>query len=221
MADLQQLILFPAGGNAREAIAVVEAINGVGERWELLGFIDDDPSLQGQEMLGYPILGGRTCLPDFSAAKVLAVPGRAANFSSRDRVIASLGISRDRFASLVHPRASLGAETTIGHNTLIMAGVVATVGVTIGSHCVILPNTVISHDARIGDYSLVGSNVSISGSVEIERQCYIGSGAKLIQEIIVGSGSLVGLGSVVIASIAPNTVVAGNPARALRQVCAS
>jgi len=219
--QIQQLLLFPCGGNTREAIPVIEAINTVEKKWEVIGFIDDNPELHGQEINGYPVIGGKAKLEDYPASLVLAAPGRPENFYRRNLVINSLNLPPERFATLIHPAANLGSGTKIGHNTLIMAGVVTTANIEIGSNCIILPNTVIAHESTIGDYTLIGSNVSLSGSVKIGERCYLGTGAKFIQEITVGDGSLIGLGAIVINSVEPNTVVAGNPAKFLRKVSES
>lgn len=213
------LLIFPFGGNARETVSVLEAINAEHPQWELLGFIDDDAELKGNSFGGYTVLGGREtlrqALEEYPNARVLAVPGSPQSFRRRHQVIAALSIQSERFTTLVHPRATVGNGCRIGSNTVIMAGVVLTANVTIGDHCVILPNSVISHESRIGDHTLVGSNVTVSGSVNIAKNCYIGSGSKLINGIRIGEGALLGLGSVVIRDVEALTVVAGCPAREL------
>lgn len=212
---MKQLLLFPFNGNAREAASVIEDINAVRAEWELLGFIDDAPAHAGKEFGGYPVLGGREVLRRYAEAFILAVPGRPDNFRQRVALIQSLQIPPGRFATVVHPAVTIGIETTIGYNTLIMSNCVLTAQVTVGNHVVILPNTVIAHDSRLGDYCLVGSNVSISGGVTVAENCYLGSGSKLIQEIRIGEQALVGLGSVVLNDLSPKGVFAGNPARML------
>ena len=215
---MKKIILFPFGGNAKEAVTVIEAINQKMKTWEVLGFIDDNPDLLGEKSSGYEVIGGREKLSEYPKVKVLAVPGRPENYLKREKIIDSLGVSPERFATLIHPSASISSSTKIGYNTLIMAGVVVTINVSIGNHCVILPNSVISHDVTIDDYSMIGSNVSISGSVHVEKLCYLGTGSKIIQEVTVSHGSLIGLGTVVFKSIGPNSLVIGNPGRAIRKV---
>jgi UDP-3-O-[3-hydroxymyristoyl] glucosamine N-acyltransferase len=63
----------------------------------------------------------------------------------------------------------------------------------------------------------VGSNVTIAGSVIIGRNCYIGSGTGVRNGLRIGDRALAGLGSNIIRNVAEGDVVAGNPARALRQ----
>jgi len=214
---MNDLLLFPFNGNTREAVTVIDCLNQQNKQWNLLGFIDDDPATWNKSFQGHKVLGGREQLAKHSQAKILAVPGRAENYLQRKRIIDSLDVEKSRFTILTHPKAAISKDTTIGYNTLIMAGVVTTANVAIGNHCAILPNSVLSHDVKMGDYCLMGSNVSVSGSVVIHPQCYLGSGCKVMHEIEIAEGTLIGLGSVVLKSTRPHTVLAGNPAKVLRE----
>lgn len=52
----------------------------------------------------------------------------------------------------------------------------------------------------------------------VKRGASIGSGSTLLCGITIGENALVGAGSVVTKDVAPNTTVAGNPARILKQI---
>ena len=208
-----KLLLFPFGGNAREALLSVLALHA---DWDILGFIDDNSAHHGKECCGFKVLGGRELLPTFPDAFVLAVPGSPTNYHRRSQVISGLGLDDSRFATILHPSVGRSLDATIGCNTIIMSNVVISCGVTIGSHCVVLPNTVISHDSTVGDYCCVGSNVSISGTVHIGSSCYIGSGTKIREDVSIGAGSLIGLGSNVLADIPAGVIAVGSPAKVIR-----
>ena len=53
----------------------------------------------------------------------------------------------------------------------------------------------------------------IFGKVVIEDWAYVGAYAQIMPGVTVGEGALVAAGSIVTKSVAPHTVVAGNPAR--------
>ena len=182
--------------------------------FELLGFIDDTPEKKGMNPYGQMVYG-REILEQFPNALVLAVPGSPTSYKIRSKIINDLQLLPDRFATVIHPKASVSSMAKIGKNVLIMAGVVVTSNSVIGDHVCILPNTAIHHDVNIGNYTLIGSNVSVAGSTVIEDNCYIGSGTKLINNIRIGKNSLIGLGSNVIKSIPPESKAVGNPARLL------
>lgn len=54
--------------------------------------------------------------------------------------------------------------------------------------------------------------------VQIGDRAWIGAGAILLPGVTVGADSVVGAGAVVTRDVAPNTVVAGNPARVIRRL---
>jgi len=203
----EKLILFPFGGNA------LEAVDCLGDEFELIGFIDDSP--EKYERSDSFEVHSREFLERYPEARVLAVPGSPTSYRRRRDIIASLGIRKERFARVVHPRATVADRRNIGFNTLLMAGVVVTSNAQIGNHVCILPNSVIHHDAVIRDHALIGSNVTVAGHVIVGAQSYIGSGSTLIDHSEIGENALVGLGSNVIRAVPPGVRVAGNPAREL------
>ena len=213
----KKLILFPFGGNAREALLSILDINKAGRKWDILGFIDDDPSAQKKSCCGIKVLGGREVLKRHTDTMILAVPGNPDTYLMRRQVINDLAVNKARFATVIHPSATVSPDACVGYNTLVMSNVVISCGVNIGNHVVILPNTVVSHDSVVGDHCLIGSNVSMSGNVTLGAGCYIGSGARIRERISIGERSLIGMGSIVISDVEKDVVVAGNPARTIRK----
>jgi sugar O-acyltransferase (sialic acid O-acetyltransferase NeuD family) len=205
---MEQLLIFPFNGNALEAMDCIEG------QYELIGFIDDTKEKQGPTKYGYHVFD-RSALNKYRDAKVLAVPGSPVSYKKRAEHILALGISKERMATVVHPKASIGKHVKLGSNCLIMSGVVITSNAKVGDSVCILPNTVIHHDAVIGDYTLIGSNVAIAGGTTVERNCYIGSGTNIMNGITIGEHTLIGLGSNVLKSVPADSKVAGNPAKEL------
>ncbi len=201
----QPLLIFPCNGNG------IEALDCLGETYEPIGFVDDAVEKRGTRVAGYPVFG-REAFTEYPGACLLAVPGSPSSYKSRPTIIEGLPVAADRFATVVHPRATISSLARIGRNVLIMAGVVITSNAVIGDHVCILPNTVVHHDVVVGRWSLIGSGVTIAGSTVIGENCYIGSGSSIIHGVTLGDRCLVGLGSNLIRSVGKNARVAGNPA---------
>lgn len=70
---------------------------------------------------------------------------------------------------------------------------------------------------QIGPNTVVIAGVEISGSVRIGRNAWIGPQAAIINQATVGERAFVGIGAVVTKPVEPNMVVAGNPAKVLRE----
>jgi sugar O-acyltransferase (sialic acid O-acetyltransferase NeuD family) len=202
------LLIFPCNGNGIEALACL------GDTWRCVGFVDDTTEKQASGAYGHQVLP-RAAFAEMPDARVLAVPGGPTSYRSRSRVIEGLHIPPQRFACVVHPAATVSPFARLGHNVLVMAGVVITSNAVIGNHVCLLPNTVVHHDSVIGELSLVGSNVTVAGGVTVGRNCYLASGSSVMHGIRIGDGALVGIGSNVIRDVAAEARVAGNPARPL------
>jgi acetyltransferase-like isoleucine patch superfamily enzyme len=52
----------------------------------------------------------------------------------------------------------------------------------------------------------------------VQKGASIGSGSTILAKVIIGESAIVGAGSVVTKNVPPGTIVAGNPARILREL---
>ncbi|GAA0104652.1 hypothetical protein UT300013_12750 [Paraclostridium sordellii] len=59
-------------------------------------------------------------------------------------------------------------------------------------------------------------NADLVGKIKIEDNCFIGTNAIILPSVIIGENSIVAAGSVVTKSIPKNSVVAGVPARVIK-----
>lgn len=58
----------------------------------------------------------------------------------------------------------------------------------------------------------------VRGTVQIENDAWIGAGAIILPNVVIGEGAIVGAGSVVTKNVEPWTIVAGCPAKFIREV---
>ena len=64
-----------------------------------------------------------------------------------------------------------------------------------------------------GEGPIIDQGRGISEPVRLNRGCWIGAGSIILKGVTIGENAVVGAGSVVRQSVAPHTVVAGNPAQ--------
>jgi sugar O-acyltransferase (sialic acid O-acetyltransferase NeuD family) len=211
-SPLQRLVLVGAGGLGRETADLVAAINAVEPTWDLLGFLDDDPRLEGASVAGLPVLGPISMAVTLGASVAIctASPGVGC---SRPGLVERLGLAAHLRPSLVHPSASLSRSTTLGPGCIVLAGAVATAQVRLGAHVVVMPQVVLTHDDVIGDYATLASGVCLGGAVRLAREAYVGAGARVREGLTIGPAALVGMGAVVLEDVPGGEVWVGVPAR--------
>jgi sugar O-acyltransferase (sialic acid O-acetyltransferase NeuD family) len=207
------LLVIGAGGFSREVAQAVLAAGPAFGGYELLGHLDDDPALHGRCIDGVPVLGPVDRIHDYPNALVVVATGRPTDYRSRYRLVNRLGLPKDRFATVVHPGASLATTVSVGPGSMILAGVVATAAVVVGEHVAVMPGAVLTHDDRIDDYATVAAGVLLAGGVTVARGAYLGAGVRVRENLRVGEWSLVGMGSVVTRSVPDGEVWYGVPAR--------
>jgi sugar O-acyltransferase (sialic acid O-acetyltransferase NeuD family) len=213
----RDLLIIGAGGFARETVAAVRAIAAVRPGWRLRGYLDDDPSLHGTERAGLPILGGLDLVHEMPDADVVVCVANPRNPAIRQQVVNRLALPVERYATVVHPTASVADGCRLGPGTVLLAHVVLTADVVVGAHVAVMPQVVLTHDDRVADFATIASGVRLGGGVTVGQAAYLGAGALVRESIAIGAGALVGMGSVVLADVPPGQEWAGVPARSLRQ----
>jgi acetyltransferase-like isoleucine patch superfamily enzyme len=116
----------------------------------------------------------------------------------------------------IQKNASVGQRCKISSHTFICEGVTIEDNVFIGHGVTFVNDTYPRATAADG-------NLQTEADWKVERTLIkkgasIGSGATILANVTVGAGAIVGAGSVVTKDVAPNTIVAGNPAKFLRHI---
>ena len=92
------------------------------------------------------------------------------------------------------------------------------VEVFIGSRVMLAPNVTITTTGHPVHPDLRRDGSQFSAPVRIEDDVWIGAGAVLLPGVVIGAGSVVGAASVVTGNVPPGVVVAGSPARIIREI---
>lgn len=214
-----KLIILGTGGSSRDVLDAVVCINAVNPaaKYDCVGFLDDDESRWGKEIVGMPILGPLSSAPSYPDSLFINGIGSAANHKEKASIIARSRVPLERFATIIHPTAVVSPFARLSNGVVALQHVTVATGARVGAHVIILPSAVVSHDVVVGDFTCIASGVCIAGGVKVGRSCYLGTKSAIRENVRIGERCIVGMGSVVLRDVEDDCIVVGSPARVLRR----
>lgn len=128
-------------------------------------------------------------------------------------------------SSRIEPGAVIRDHVEIGKNVVIMMNATINIGATIGDGTMVDMNVVLGGRATVGKHCHIGAGTVLAGVIEppsatpviIEDAVVIGANAVVLEGVRIGQGAVVAAGAVVTQDVPPNSVVAGMPARVIKQ----
>lgn len=125
----------------------------------------------------------------------------------------------------IEPGAIIREQVEIGKNAVIMMGAVINIGAVIGEGTMIDMGAILGGRATVGKNCHIGAGAVLAGVIEpasakpviVEDGVLVGANAVLVEGVHVGANAVVAAGSVVLDDVPENAVVAGVPARIIKQ----
>lgn len=107
-------------------------------------------------------------------------------------------------------------NVSIGRNVIVMPGclMMSAGGITIEDGAMIAANVQLISN----NHDLYERQVITCRPVRIGKNAWIGAGATILPGVTIGDNAVVGAASVVTRDVAPDTIVAGNPARVIKHI---
>lgn len=172
---MNKIAILGAGGFGREVKFLLDQINTVDSKFEIIGFYDDNESLP-KIINGIPYLGPITNLLNISQplGLVLGVgsPTLKRQFYERLKVNNFL-----YYTNLIHPTVNIGNDNVkLGFGNIIFAGSILSIDINLGNFNTINLMCTIGHDVQIGDFCTINPGARISGTVKLGDLVFIGVG---------------------------------------------
>ncbi|WP_267920316.1 2,3,4,5-tetrahydropyridine-2,6-dicarboxylate N-acetyltransferase [Macrococcoides caseolyticum] len=125
----------------------------------------------------------------------------------------------------IEPGAFIREHAVIEDNAVVMMGATINIGAVVGEGTMIDMNAVLGGRATTGKNVHVGAGAVLAGVIEppsadpvvIEDDVLIGANAVILEGVRVGRGAVVAAGSIVTEDVPAGAVVAGVPARVIKQ----
>jgi sugar O-acyltransferase (sialic acid O-acetyltransferase NeuD family) len=210
----RQILIYGAGGFAREVKDVVDAMEEAGKTVRCIGFLDDSVKNHGEILNDLPVHGGAGRIHGF-ADEVEFLIG-IGNPVAKKKIAEKIAGHGGRFAKAFHPTAVTSRYVEYGEGTIVTAGVILTNQIRIGKHVILNLGDTVGHDCILEDYVTISPGVFISGNVHIGEGTDVGTGSAIIQGARIGRWSVIGAGAVVTKDIPDNCTAVGVPAKVIK-----
>lgn len=210
---MRDLVIFGAGGFAREAAVLVGSINQCRpQTYRLLGFVvDEEYFVPGTVINTVPVLGDINWLiahrDEVCCNIAIGEP------QPRKRIFQLLKDQGIKLETLISPEVYVDPSNKIGEGCYIGYRTVLSVNSVIGDGVFINTDCILGHDLGIGDYSTLWHRVTVSGDCTIGSGVQVGGGSYIIPKRKIGDNAVVAAGSVVFSNVKAGTHVLGNPAK--------
>lgn len=210
---MKDIVLFGAGGFAKEALVLIGDINNQKPgTYRLLGFVVDKEYFKPNTVInGFPVVGDLDWLISHKDTVCCAIAIGASK--DRERIFNMLDQNGIEIETLISPEIYVDPTNKIGRGCYIGYRTVLSVNSTIGNGVFINTDCIFGHDLSIGDFTTIYPRVTVSGNCKIGCGVEVGGGTYIIPGKKVGDNSVVAAGSVVFSNVKAGTHVLGNPAK--------
>ncbi len=207
------MLILGAGGHAQVVADILLRAYDAGGESKPIGFLDDDPTLSGMNILDLDVLGTISDLDRVGHDAVIVAIG---DNRIRARIYHWATSRAERLVNAIHPSAILAPDVRIGQGVMICAGVVVNPVTVLGDNVILNTGCTVDHHNEIGPHAHLGPGVHTGGNVRVGKGAFVGIGSAIIPGRSIGDWSIVGGGAAVVRDIPPSTSAVGVPARAIK-----
>jgi len=214
MIKTKEIYILGVGNNTAVYIDLVEECG-----YLPVGLFHYNNDRTGEKLLGIPIIDCNDYLlkQDLTGKNFALSMGDNKFRASLAKQIKSMG---GIIPTLIHPTAVVSKYALIEESVVIHANAVVQAGASIGQNSVISYNASITHTSTISKNCYLAAYAHIGAYTNVQENVLIGQAAITVSGKVdyIGRNVIVGAGSVVTKKIEANCVVAGNPARVIKNL---
>ncbi len=201
---MNNLVIVGAGGFGLEVAAYAGNIG----TFSIKGFLDDGKPV-GTKHGGFPVLGPTDAPVDPDALYVIALGHPPA----RRALAEKLEAKGARFATLIHPTASIAASASFGDGCLFAPFSFVGPEAKIGKNCLLNIYASAGHECAIGDHCALAPYAGTHASSVLEEAVFLAAHAVVTNGVRIGANAKLAAGAIAYTDVPPNTSALGNPAR--------
>lgn len=211
LINAKKVLIYGASTGAKQILDIIRS----GERYNIIGIVDDNKDLWGKSVESFIVLGDFEWLkkrfeekPDFSVMI-------SSHSTNREKIFRKIkeNIPAMEMPPIIDCRAVLLSGVKVGEGSLIEAGVVLGHEVEIGRNVILNLGAKMSHNCIVGDHSHIAIGASISAAVVIGENVFVGAGAAVNPGVTIGKNSIISPNSAVLHDVPENVVISGVPGK--------
>lgn len=211
----KEIYILGVGNNTPVYIELAEACG-----YSIKGLYHYNGERTGECVLGYPIIGSFDelfALPSLMGMQFALSQG---DNTLREEIFLKIKMKGGCIPTMIHPSAHVSKYCKLGEGVIVHINSVVHPNVVIDDNTVLSFNSSVTHDSRIGKNSYIALGVMIGAYCKIGHNVFIGIGSILISGKVdyVGTGAYIGAGSLLTRSVDEYQLVAGSPARVIRNL---
>lgn len=200
---MNNLVIVGASGHGKVVADIAEKVG-----YTDIIFLDDD---QDVKTCGrYSVVGASGDAMRYSSCDFIVGIGNA---EIRKRIQEKLIEEGLHIVTLIHPKAVIASDVSLGVGTVVMAGAIINPGSKVGNGCIINTGATVDHDNVLEDYVHVSVGSHLAGTVSVGASTWIGAGAIISNNISICEKCMIGAGAIVVKNITEPDIYIGNPAR--------
>lgn len=209
MKPPEDIVLLGGGEHAK---VLAEAIQLQPERWRLIAVVDPNNSALAMRRKVRAFRDDREVLPLLDGCRLILGVGQRRADQVRQRIVERLEPHGARWATLIHPAATISPSASIEEGTAVLAGAIVQADARIGRHVVVNTAAVIEHDVTVEDFAMVAPGVLIGGGACVSANAFLGIGCRIRDHARIGHAATVAMGAVVVRDVPDGACVSGVPA---------
>lgn len=202
-----KIAIIGQGGHSKVVRDVIKAMGDA----EIVSCLDDKfkADFFHEQIMYGPVSSAKSIAVDFPEVKFIVAIG---NNTVRKKIVESLGLPKEFYATLIHPTAQVSTQSMIGPGSVVMPCAVVNSEAQLGSHVIINTCAVVEHDCKIENFVHISPNATLTGNVTVRVGAQVGASATVIPGMEIGEWAMVGAGATVIHHIPANSTAVGVPA---------
>ncbi len=204
-----RVLIIGAGGHGCVVADILGCLQTSVPGLVTVGFLDEDPRKQGQEVMGLPVHGDFSRIAGVPHDSVVVAIG---DNRGRQRISRQLSAAGERFFTALHPAACISRSAVLEPGCQVCAGVVVNPLARIGAGTILNTGCSVDHHSVVGPFAHVAPGARLGGNVRLGEGVFLGIGAVVIPERCVGDWTTVGAGAAVVTALPAHALCVGVPA---------